>query len=421
MAHAEKRTWDKRARKWRYRGRYKLPNGKWASVSRDDNGQPFYTARSAEDYAHGLEVDVRRQKFIDPKDGRITVRAWAELWIESVELGPVSERGYRSRLNSVILPEWGDAYMSEVSAVAVATWIKKIRAQYSKDHADGVVSVFRVMFDDAVRSKVRGDNPIPSRRSGRRGRYTPKPKSDRVIATPRQALLVARNARELFGLNEYVMVLAKAYTGFRIAELAGIHRTHLALQDEGIGARIHMSQQGQYVDGSFTEIHPKYDSRRGLIIPPFLATLVQELIDSRPQSEWVFTGPEGGRLLRGGGWYKRVWQPITAGAGARPAGYGGRRSRSMVRPVLGVEALKPHGLRHSHKVWLDEQGHPKVAVEERLGHTIGGVEGVYSHTTLSMELKISESLQSLWEASLMPVIDRREFGPIPPPLALRHS
>jgi hypothetical protein len=56
MAYAEKRTYDKRARKWRYRGRYKLPNGDWGSVSKDDNGQPFYSKRAAEQYAHGLEV-----------------------------------------------------------------------------------------------------------------------------------------------------------------------------------------------------------------------------------------------------------------------------------------------------------------------------------------------------------------------------
>ncbi len=74
----------------------------------------------------------------------------------------------------------------------------------------------------------------------------------------------------------------------------------------------------------------------------------------------------------------------------------------------------PHGLRHSHKVWLDEEGHPRVAVEERLRHRMQGVEGTYSHTTLTMELRIAESLQSLWEASLKPVIDRREYEPARP-------
>lgn len=69
--------------------------------------------------------------------------------------------------------------------------------------------------------------------------------------------------------------------------------------------------------------------------------------------------------------------------------------------------MVPHGLRHSHKVWLDEGGHPRVAVEARTGHVRQGVEGVYPHVTLPMELKIADHLQGLREESLRPVIDRR--------------
>lgn len=414
MAHAEKRGYDKRVRKWRYRGRYKLPNGKWGSVSKDDNGQPFYSERVAEQYAHGLEVDVRRKQFINPRDGRITVAEWAEKWLQSIDVGPLSEKEYRLRLKNQILPEWGGVAVGDLSPTAIAAWEKQLRKRLSKNYADGVMSVFRTMMDDAVTEKLRGDNPVATRKSGRRGKYVPKPKEEKVIATPRQVLLIARNGLQEYGLNEYALVITSAYTGLRIGELAGVHRTQLELTDHGQGARIHLEQQSQYVDGEFTEIPAKYDSGRGLIIPPFLAALLKKLLDSRPKSEWVFTAPKGGRLLRGGDWYSSTWHSMVEGRPERLAkprvGY-----RPGVRPVLGVEGLVPHGLRHSHKVWLDEDGHPKVAVEERMGHTLQGVEGTYSHTTLKMELKIAETLQSRWEQSLKPVVDRREFGPVPPP------
>jgi integrase len=414
MAHAEKRTYDKRARKWRYRGRYKLPNGKWGSVSRDDNGQPFYTERAAEDYAHGLEVDVRRKTFINPRDGRLTVAEWAEKWLASIDVGPLSEKEYRLRLKNQILPEWGSVAVGDLSPTAIAAWEKQLRRRISKNYADGVMSVFRTMLDDAVTEKIRGDNPVATRKSGRRGKYKPKPKDEKVIATPRQVLLIARNGLQMYGLNEYALVIASAYTGLRIGELAGVHRSQLELTDRGRGYRIHAEQQSQYIDGAFTEIPAKYDSARGLIIPPFLAELLRQLLDSRPKSEWVFTAPKGGRLLRGGDWYSGPWRFMVEGRPERLAkprvGY-----RPGVRPVLGVEGLVPHGLRHSHKVWLDEDGHPRVAVEERMGHALQGVEGTYSHTTLTMELKIAETLQSRWEQSLKPVIDRREYGPVPLP------
>lgn len=419
MAHAEKRGYDKKARKWRYRGRYKLPNGKWGSVSKDDHGQPFYTERAAEQYAHGLEVDVRRKQFINPRDGRMTVGEWAEVWLPSIDVGPLTEKEYRLRLRNQILPEWRDLAIGDLSPIAIVTWEKRLRQRLSKNYADGVMSVFRIMMEDAVTERLRGDNPVAARKSGRRGRYKPKPKNEKVIATPRQALLIARNALEMRGANEYALVLTAAYTGLRIGELAGLHREQLDLRDAGRGARLHSVQQSQYVDGVFTEIDNKYDSGRGLILPPFLADLLQGLMDSRPGSEWVFTAPRGGRLLRAGDWYADVWHPMVSGRAPRGV-VRGAKPRVGVRPVVGVEGLTPHGLRHSHKVWLDEGGHPRVAVEARMGHVLQGVEGTYSHVTLKMELAIAAHLQGLWEESQRVVVDRRELG-LYPPLASSKS
>jgi hypothetical protein len=60
-------------------------------------------------------------------------------------------------------------------------------------------------------------------------------------------------------------------------------------------------------------------------------------------------------------------------------------------------------------VWLDELKHPRVAVEDRMRHVLGGVEGVYSHTTLAMELDIAADLQKLWEASVKAQDHHREW------------
>lgn len=412
MAHSEKRGKGRDGR-MRHRGRYKLPNGKWGSVSKDDLGQPFYTARSAREYAEGLETDVRRKTFINPRDGRITVGEWAEAWIESIEVGPLSDKDYRLRLKNQILPEWSHVAIGDLSPAGIAAWEKTLRKRLSKNYTDGIMSVFRTMLDDAVTEKIRADNPVSTRKSRRRGKYKPKPKEEKIIATPRQALLIARNGLATRGLNEYAIVLASAYTGLRIGELAGVHRTQLELTDQGRGARLHSVQQGQYVDGAFTEIDNKYDSGRGLILPPFLADLLGELVASRPEGEWVFTAPRGGRLLRGGDWYNETWRPMVAGRAPRGV-VRGAKARPGVRPVLGVEGLTPHGLRHSQKVWLDEGNHPRVAVEARMGHEIQGVEGTYSHVTLGMEQAIAAHFQKLWEESLRPDVEHREFGPCPP-------
>lgn len=415
MAHGEKRSYDKRAKKWRWRGRYKLPNGRWGSVSRDDNGQPFYTERAAEDFAAGLETDVRRKAFVNPRDGRITVREWSELWIESVELANRSDSTYRQRLRSVILPKWGETAMGTIATVAISTWEQQLRARYSPRYVKSVMSVLRVMFDDAVASKVRGDNPVPTLKSRRRGMYKGKQQEDEtVLATPRQALLMARNARELRGLVGYTMVLTIAYVGLRISEVVGLRREHLILDDRGEGCRLLVQEQHQRVDGKPAQVAPKYGSTGSLILPPFLAALLGELLASHT-SPWVFPAPRGGKMHTGDEWYTDVWRRFADGHTAVPDRRGRRSRLPDLRAVVGVRGVVPHGLRHSMKVWLDERKHPRVAVEGRMRHVMPGVEGTYSHVTLAMELDIAADLESLWESSLKVVVDRRELETPRPP------
>ena len=400
MAHAEKRSYDKRAKKWRWRGRYKRPDGGWGSASRDDEGKPFYTEKAAEDYAAGLETDVRRKTFINPRDGRITVGEWAEVWIESVELANLSDKTYRKRLRSVIIPKWGTIAMADVSTVAVKTWELQLRKQYKPRYVKSIMSQMRVMFDDAVASKVRGDNPVPTLKSHRRGKFKGKQQEDEtVLATPRQALLLARNARTMRGIVGYSLVLTIAYCGLRISEAAGLRREHLVLKDEGQGFRLLVMEQHQYIDGKPGQAHPKYGSTGSLILPPFLAELLRELLDSH-KSPWVFPSAEGKKMSTSAYFYTDIWRRWVDGHKAAPDRLGRPARLPDMKAVAGIEDIVPHGLRHSMKVWLDELRHPRVAVEDRMRHVLAGVEGVYSHTTLAMELSIAADLQGLWEAAV---------------------
>ncbi|MFG2747255.1 hypothetical protein ACGFY0_45395, partial [Streptomyces chartreusis] len=96
--------------------------------------------------------------------------------------------------------------------------------------------------------------------------------------------------------------------------------------------------------------------------------------------------------------------PIIKGQEKEPSRRG--RPEQMALPaVKGVEDMVPHGTRHGHKVWLDEAGHPRVAVEERMGHRLKGVEGTYSHTSPEMELAIAKGLQETWEKSLLDEVE----------------
>lgn len=68
---------------------------------------------------------------------------------------------------------------------------------------------------------------------------------------------------------------------------------------------------------------------------------------------------------------------------------------------LPIEAdLTPHGLRHSHKSLMVELRTPEVLSHERLGHVLGGIGGVYSHTTPAMRAELCADLTRCWEEAL---------------------
>ncbi|MFC7791292.1 tyrosine-type recombinase/integrase [Streptomyces cinereoruber] len=389
-----------------------------------------------------MEADIERGTYISPHSGKTTVAAWAKTWEEiREEVADLSDRSYKSRLRAQILPHWGAFTLDAVTTTDFRRWEKQLKAEgYSDNYIGDLISTFRTMLDDAVKHKppLIRENPIPPRKSGRRGRYQKKQKDDVVFPSPRQAYLVARNALELRGFSHFVLVLTAAYAAMRIGELAGLSRHDLILPDRQVrprnqaplgvdgfylpdpgmweqpkkGSRIILRNQSQYIGGSATLIDPKYQSARELIIPPFLADLLHQLISSH-KNELVFLAPKGGRLLIGGEFYSDTFHPIVGGRPPKPSSRG-HAARPGIRPVLGLTGMTPHGLRHAGKVWLDEEGrHPRVAIEERMGHEVPGVEGTYSHTTLGMELAIAETLERLWWESLRPVLDVREYGPIP--------
>lgn len=114
--------------------------------------------------------------------------------------------------------------------------------------------------------------------------------------------------------------------------------------------------------------------------------------------------PQRGRPLRGDDQFYGRFYPIVEGQDGEPSRKG-RPAQPALSAVEGIAETVPHGLRHGHKVGLDERGHSRGAVEERMDHKLRGVEGTYSHTSPEMELGIARGLQEVWEKSLINGVD----------------
>ncbi|MEU6048901.1 hypothetical protein ABZ829_00490 [Streptomyces xanthochromogenes] len=161
----------------------------------------------------------------------------------------------------------------------------------------------------------------------------------------------------------------------------------------GLMPALRVERQVQYKDSKLDFFPPKYNSYRSLVLPWFLAEMLETLLASH-DSPWVFTGIEGGCLARVNFDYD-YWRPIADGCDAR---VGPLKPRPEMPAVPSFKGKRMYLLRHGHKPWLDEDGHPRVAVEHRMGHELPGVEGTYSNVTPAMEAAIMKSLQVRWTA-----------------------
>lgn len=437
MAYAEKR-----GKTWRVR--YQLPNGEYASES------GFETKQDALDWGRAQETDVKRKVFINPSDGRKLFGEWITEWQEIMDVSEMSVQTYSSRLRSVILPQWEDTPIGDITSMSYKRWQQQLNKRYKPNYIKAVEGLMRMLLDDAVEEKLIASNPMPNASKRRRGRHVAtEADDDYVWATPRQVRLVADNARTLRGLQWYVMILTVAYTGLRMGEVAGLRRDQLRLLGLEYGRSLRVQWQGQWLTEpathtvskgetletiaelrladskrasqiakangltsvvrlrtgqkimlpkGFTLIPPKYSSYRTLILPPFIGDLLSELLAQDKHKTLVFPSQRGRPLRVDDQFYGRFWKPILEGQKAEPTRRG-RSAQPALTAVDGVADMVPHGLRHGHKVWLDEQGHPRVAVEERMGHKLQGVEGTYSHTSPEMELGIARALQETWEKS----------------------
>jgi hypothetical protein len=154
---------------------------------------------------------------------------------------------------------------------------------------------------------------------------------------------------------------------------------------------VRVERQVQYEGGVLGFYPPKYESARTLVLPLFLAGLLETLLASHEQP-WVMTAQQGGALGRitfHGKW----WGWIANGADERA----GRLPRPAIPAVEAYRGKRFYLLRHGHKSWLDADGHSEFAKEHRMGHEVSGSAGTYSTVTAEEERAIMRKLQGRWD------------------------
>jgi integrase len=399
---------------------------KWWTGEYHDDGRKRFESKGGftdedEAHNHGLDkmAEIRQGTGISNRDGATLMSDWIDDWFSSTDHAYTTYKGYKTIINRHIRPYFKGKTVGEIDVIAYRAFRKHI---YKKMPAEGsarnVMTVLGMILDDAVPRLIKTS---PAERTRRRGRFVKKTQRERKRDMDIAAIdQLARNAEVVFGYPGYVMIWTMAMTGMRPGELFGLRREYCYPnwpasdprpdEDEeerydedmlrygkgdGLMPAIRIQQQVQQEKGALTLVPPKYYSYRTLVVPPFLADMLEKLLESHGNA-WVFPAKEGG-CLGSAPFSSGYWSPISKGCKERTRGRGRATARPAIPAVPDFAGRRMYLIRHGHKAWLDEDGHPRFAVESRMGHEVPGVEGTYSSVTVAMERAIMKSLQGRWE------------------------
>ena len=397
---------------------------KWWTGEYHDDGRKRFESKGGftdedEAYNHGLDkmAEIRQGTSISNRDGATLMSDWIDDWLSTLDHAYTTEKTYRTLATKHIRPYFRGKTVTQVDVIAYRAFRKHAKKALPGSWGN-VMMVLGMILDDAVPRIIKVS---PVERNGRRGRYVKRSQRERKRDMDIAAIdHLARNAEIVFGYPGYVMIWTMAMTGMRPGELFGLRREYCypnwpaadprpdpEEQDrydedvlrygrgEGLMPAIRVQQQVQQERGALAEVPPKYFSYRTLVIPQFLADMLEKLLAGH-DNKWVFPAIRGG-CLGSARFSVDYWPYISSGAEERVAKPGRRSPRPAIAPVPDYAGKRMYLIRHGHKAWLDEDGHPRFAVESRMGHEVPGVEGTYSSVTMAMERAIMKALQERWE------------------------
>jgi Site-specific recombinase XerD len=392
---------------------------RYESASGPKAGVPFEDEDEAYNYGLDREYEARHGKGIPKTNSSTLMSDYVWLWFDAADIRPNSTKTYRSIIKSVIEPYWAQRPVGDITPIEYDAWKRRVNDQYSDNYASAVRGVFKMLMEDAVlKYKMRSESPIIEQR--RRGRYKKKQTRRIKHELPFQAVYqLAVNAFHVWGYTGWAYIWTLAFTGMRPpGEMVGMQRgfsspnwpaadpvpgrgRDATKRYKGMHA-LRVQHQAYYVDHKPTLAGPKYDSHRTLVMPPFLHEIHEALLASHA-SPWTFPAMTGGHLLKTE-FTQNYWRPIRDGAEERkPRAQYLRHVRPAIPAVPEMAGQDLYRLRHWHRELLDEPGAdiPTVAKEARMGHEMVGVEGIYTRVTITMEERIVEYLQGVWEKEVV--------------------
>ncbi|MFF0455265.1 tyrosine-type recombinase/integrase [Nocardia africana] len=320
----------------RWRARYVDPNGV-------ERAQSFATKIEAQKFLDGdVTTKVVTGTWVDPDRSGVLLGVVAEKWYATKKLRkPKTVAGYRSLLDTIVLPRWGETPLREIEFEDIQEWIVSlsesggVRFEGRGLSASRVIQSYQVLnqvLKFAIKAKRLATNPaeeveLPSMLAGERRYLT-------HLEVMRLAMAAGRFRPLVFTL---------AYTGIRFGEATALRTADIDL----VTRRIRVSRSATFVRGQGTvETDTKNHTTRLVPVPDILVKEFGNLLAGRASDALVFPSHKGGYLES-------------------------TEFRWVFNQAVKATELKgvvPHGLRHTAASLAISAGANIKVVQRMLGH-----------------------------------------------------
>ncbi len=343
-------------------------SGNWQAVYRLDgrmHSAGVYSSKAdALARLSAVEADLRRGAWIDPRNGRVTLRAYAEEWLDQRnDLAVRTKELYSYLLGQHILPTLGHVMLAVLAPSTVRSW----HANLSRAHSSTAAKAYRLLAS-IMRTAVTDGYIVasPCRVSGG-GVERPM---ERPIAT----IAEVESLEAAMPAHLRLIVLLATWCQLRRAELLGLRRKDLDLVRGTL--RVEQSRTVTMKGQSLTKEPKTAAGRRTVAIPPFLLARIEDhLIRFAPldPDELIFRGATGIPLS------PNVLQV----------------SWQRARTAVGRTDLRLHDLRHTGLTLAAAAGATTVELMHRAGHSSSVAAMRYQHATQDRDRVIARALGEL--------------------------
>ncbi|WP_176358170.1 tyrosine-type recombinase/integrase [Mycobacterium persicum] len=312
--------------------------------------------------AERRKVDLGTWGAVERSDG-ITLRTYADQWIEHRQLRPRTKQHYESMLERLILPDLGAAKIVTLTPAKIRQWHAGLGSDHPTRNAHAY-ALLHAICATAVQDEVLDANPCRIRAAMQTNR-----KRDVDVLTPAELdRLAAKIPAEL-----RASVLLAGWCGLRWGETSELRRGDVSAD----GSVLRIRRAVTYRKGKFTVGDPKTAAgSRDVVVPPHIRPMLKAHLAShvgKPADSLLFPGADGNHLRAD--LYRTHWD--------------------KARKAIGKPHLRVHDLRHVGAVLAAQSGATTAELMHRLGHSTAAMALRYQHVAENRDATIAERLSKL--------------------------